>query len=77
MLAVARYGSFTAAAKRSYMVQSTLSRQVAALERELGGELFVRGPRSVHLTARGKAFMPYGAAVLEAASQATQAARSA
>jgi DNA-binding transcriptional LysR family regulator len=73
---VGRAGSFTAAARELFMAQSTLSRQVAALERELGGPLFVRGPRAVLPTSRGQAFLPLGQAVLDAVARAEQAARS-
>jgi DNA-binding transcriptional LysR family regulator len=41
-LAVADEGSFTAAAARLHMVQSSLSASVRALEREVGAPLFVR-----------------------------------
>lgn len=74
-VAVANSGSFTAAARQLFMAQSTLSRQVAALERELGGPLFVRGPRSVALTTTGEAFLPLGEAVLDAVAAAEKAAR--
>jgi DNA-binding transcriptional LysR family regulator len=72
---VARCGTFTQAAQELYMAQSTLSRQVLALERELGVTLFVRGPRSVALTDRGEAFMPQAEAVLRAVAGAEAAVR--
>jgi hypothetical protein len=46
-LAVVMERSFTAAAARVFMVQSSLSASLQALERELGTELFVRGRRGV------------------------------
>jgi DNA-binding transcriptional LysR family regulator len=74
-VAVARHGSFTKAARKLFMVQSTLSRQVGALERELGTPLFVRGPRNASLTPQGKAFLPEAERVLHAAARAVEAVR--
>ena len=53
-LAVVEEGSFTAAAARVFMVQSSLSASLQALERELGTELFVRGRRGAELTDAGR-----------------------
>ena len=74
-LAVAEHGSFTKAAKALFMAQSTLSRQVAALERGLGAHLFVRGPRNVSLTDGGKAFLPHAENVIEQVQKAEQAVK--
>ena len=52
-LAVAENRSFTEAAKRLHVVQSGVSATIKALERELGAELFVRGPAGVLLTPAG------------------------
>lgn len=70
---VARHGSFTRAAKELYMAQSTLSRQVQTLERDLGTDLFVRGLPSITLTRAGKAFIPEAERVLEAIERAQAA----
>lgn len=74
-VAVARYRSFTEAARALYMAQSTLSRQVAALERDLGRPLFERGPRASVPTAAGAAFLPEAELVIAAAARAEAAAR--
>ena len=74
-LAVARHRSFTQAARELFVDQSTLSRQVGALERELGALLFVRGIRSVSLTSAGEAFVPRAVAILRAVEDATEAVR--
>ena len=58
-LAVVEEGSFTRAALRMHVAQPSLSQQVRALETEVGGELLERLPRSVRLTAAGKAFLPH------------------
>lgn len=53
-LVVADCLNFTTAAERLYVGQSTISRQIAALEQELGAVLLIRGPRSVELTEAGQ-----------------------
>ncbi|MCD8116733.1 MAG: LysR family transcriptional regulator [Oscillospiraceae bacterium] len=52
-LEASKYLSFTEAARHLFITQSSLSKQIAALERELGVTLFNRGSRSVTLTAAG------------------------
>ena len=76
-LAVVEEGSFTRAALRMHVSQPSLSQQVRALEKEVGGELLERLPRSVRLTAAGKAFLPHAQIAVRAAERAMQAARSA
>lgn len=51
--AVARRLSFSAAAEELHLTQSAISRQIKALETELGAPLFNRGTRKVELTAAG------------------------
>ncbi|MET8327849.1 LysR family transcriptional regulator [Streptomyces sp. NPDC005181] len=51
--AVARAASFTAAAAQLHISQSSLSRAVADLERQLGTQLLERDTRNVQLTAAG------------------------
>lgn len=51
--AVARHLNFRAAADELHLTQSAVSRQIKALEEELGAVLFVRGTRHVELTAAG------------------------
>ncbi len=52
-LAVAREENITAAAKKLHITQPTLSKQLMALEDELGRELLRRGKRRVTLTEDG------------------------
>lgn len=52
-LAAAECLSFTKAAERMYLSQPGLSRQIAALEREIEIELFIRGRNTVQLTEAG------------------------
>ncbi len=52
-LTVAKEQSFTKAAEQLHITQPTLSRQLSALEKELGTVLFIRGSRSITLTEAG------------------------
>jgi LysR family transcriptional regulator, glycine cleavage system transcriptional activator len=61
--AAARQRSLTRAAASLFLTQSALSRQVAALEEELGLPLFVRRHRTLDLTDDGRRL---AAAVAEA-----------
>jgi LysR family transcriptional regulator, glycine cleavage system transcriptional activator len=51
--AVARRSSFSAAAEELHLTQPAISRQIRALEEELGSSLFLRGTRHVELTGPG------------------------
>ena len=55
-IAAAKCLNFTTAAEECFIVQSAMSQQIAALERELGVPLFTRGSRSLSLTPEGRAF---------------------
>lgn len=52
--AVAELGSISRAADALHLTQPSLSRQLAALERELGHELFIRSPKGAELTRAGR-----------------------
>lgn len=52
-LMAAREESITKAAEKLYMTQPPLSRQLMALEEELGTQLFIRGSRKITLTEEG------------------------
>ena len=51
--------SFTRAAERVHVTQSTLSHQIKQLEDELGHELFERIGKRVVLTEAGETFLSY------------------
>ncbi len=55
--AAARLGSLTLAAAALNLTQSAISRQVKALEQELGFALFIRRAREIELTAAGREFL--------------------
>lgn len=58
-LAVAELGSFSAAADNLYISQSSLSKQIMALEKELGVAFFDRSKRSIVLTEAGVTFQKH------------------
>ena len=70
VLAVDEERNFTRAAEKCHVVQSALSHQIKALERELGVLLFARSSRRVELTAAGAAFLPAARLALDAADRA-------
>lgn len=56
-LAVAEEGNLNRAAERLHMAQPPLTRQIQALEADLGTPLFVRTPRGMDLTDAGAALL--------------------
>jgi DNA-binding transcriptional LysR family regulator len=72
-LAVVEEGSFSRAAARVFMVQSSLSASVLALERHLGTELFIRGRRGAELTDAGLALVEPARTMLAHADRARDA----
>ena len=57
-LAVARYQSFSKASEVLHLSQSAVSKRIAALEYELGTQLFNRVSRQISLTEAGKQLLP-------------------
>lgn len=55
---VARLGNFTRAAEQLHLAQPSLSRQIAALEQDLGAELFRRARGRSTLTPAGESLLP-------------------
>lgn len=74
---VAQTENLTAAAERLHLVQSTVTAQVKALEKELDLPLFDRLPRGVVLTGAGRVVLAQAEAVLEAESRLRAVAASA
>lgn len=70
LVAVARTGSFTLAADELHVSQPTLSQQIRALEREVGGMLIERLPRGIRLTPAGRAMCGDAQATLASARRA-------
>jgi DNA-binding transcriptional LysR family regulator len=72
---VARKGSFSAAGRELNIPQSTASRTIAMLEREIGAALLVRTTRAVTLTEAGLDFLARIESVLAELDEAEHAAR--
>jgi LysR family glycine cleavage system transcriptional activator len=75
--AVARHLSFSAAAEDLHLTQSAVSRQIKALEDELGASLFQRGTRRVALSADGHTLLLAVGASLERIDAAVRQIRQA
>ncbi len=75
LAAVADHRSFTRAAETLAMTQPAVSRQIAALEREVGAQLVVRGPRHVALTPAGAALADDAGAIIAAVDAAARRVR--
>ncbi len=56
---VAKYGSFSKAAKELYLTQPTVSSHIVSLEEELHCQLLVRTTKEVHLTEKGEMLLGY------------------
>ena len=68
-IAVAETSSFSDAAERVNLTQSTVSHQVARLEEHLGKQLFKRTTRSCQLTASGGELLKYASRILFAVDE--------
>jgi DNA-binding transcriptional LysR family regulator len=74
-VAIAEHGSLTRASERLLVSQPSLSQQISALERELGGALFERLPRGVRLTSAGQGFLVEARATLLHVDRARRSVR--
>ncbi|MEV0848631.1 LysR substrate-binding domain-containing protein [Streptomyces sp. NPDC049954] len=74
-VAVADERHFGRASALLHVTQSTLSAQVQALEREVGGSLFSRTSRRVELTEAGELLLPEARRALAQADRALQVAQ--
>lgn len=65
-VALAEAGNFWQASSNLFISQSSLSKHIMSLEKELGVTLFDRTTRRVRLSAEGELFLPYAVKVIEA-----------
>ncbi|MEJ2864135.1 LysR family transcriptional regulator [Actinomycetospora flava] len=71
-LAVAQERHVTRAAARLHVSQPALSKQLRALERQVGAVLLHRLPHGVELTPAGEALLPHARAVVERTDEAAR-----
>lgn len=71
--AVARTGSFSAAAQQLLLTQPAVSQHIQDLEASLGTRLFVRGRRGATLTAAGERLSEYTRAIFHLVAEAQNA----
>ena len=64
-LAIAREQNITKAAETLFVTQSTLSKQMMDLEKQLGKQLFIRGKRKITLTEEGTSLRNRAQEILE------------
>ncbi len=68
--AVVECGSFTAAAEKLYLAQSTISGHIAALEKDIGMPMIVRsGKRKIILTDEGRRVYAHAKSILQSCNQ--------
>ena len=70
---VAKYGTFTAAARHAHLTQPALTTSIKRLEEQMGARLFERGPGGATLTAAGAALLPRARAALTALDEGRRA----
>lgn len=72
-LAAASVGNLSQVANSLGMSQPSLSRQIAAIERDLGARLFVRTGRGMELTEAGEVFQTHAAEIIKSMANAADA----
>jgi len=74
-VAVAEEGNVGRAARRLHVAQPPVTRQVRALEDEIGRQLFQRTPRGMTLLPAGRVFFDHARVILAAVDRALLATR--
>ena len=75
-LVVVREKSFGRAARSLLVSQPTVSERIARMERTIGADVFVRGPRGVSLTPSGERLRPVAERIVGLMVEAVETARS-
>lgn len=75
VVAVADAGQFREAAADLSVTQQAVSKRIAALEKELGVQLFTRSARGARLTIDGQAFLPHARELLRVEERAIASVR--
>jgi len=75
-VAVAEEGNVNRAANHLRVAQPAVSRQIRALEDELGARLFRRTPRGMELSESGRVFLEHARAILDSVDRASRALKS-
>ena len=68
-LAVAEEQSFSRAAERLHVSQPALSQQLGAYEEEIGSKLFIRSPKRIELTDKGRVLLRHARDIVELAAR--------
>ena len=76
-ITVATLKNFSAAARELHTVQPAISRHIAALEEELGTQLFIRNTREVHITSAGLQLLKDAKFLIKQAEETKHRARQA
>ena len=71
-LCVAQARNFSLAAKQMIVTQSTVSKRIGELEKEVGQALFERGRAGVRLTLAGKSFLEYAGRIVSMEEKAIE-----
>ena len=61
--------NFSEAAERLFISQSSLSKHIQALERDMGVDLFIRTTRNIRLSSAGELYLPYARKIAELCSE--------
>ena len=75
-LAVAEEQSFSRAAERLHVSQPALSQQLGAYEEEIGSKLFVRSPKRIELTDKGRVLLRHARDIVELAARTEESLKS-
>lgn len=76
LLEVEKTGSFSQAAKKLFVTQSTISNAIASLEKEVGSPIFVRGKKALSLTLTGEEVIAHAKRICESHKYITTGERS-